>query len=124
MMVAALVQIGLITKPAWQRLQHYVHYIMQRVFNSSGTGSGSVVTDVELTETIRGVDAAAVGSTVNASQQHYSGVDHNRRTSIEGLLSHDTERDSITTSDHAGIVSPVAALSPVDTAADRNAYAF
>jgi hypothetical protein len=62
MMVAALVQIGLITKPAWQRLQHYVQYIIQRVFRSSG--SGSAVTDVELTETVRGVDAAAVGDTL------------------------------------------------------------
>jgi hypothetical protein len=124
MMVAALVQIGLITKPAWQRLQHYVHYIIQRVISSSGSGNGTAVTDVELTETVRGVDAAAVGSTVTAAQQQHSGVDHNRRTSIEGLLSHNTERDSINSGDHASIVSPVATLSPVRTAADRNAYAF
>jgi hypothetical protein len=124
MMVAALVQIGLVTKPAWQRLQHYVQYIIQRVFTRSGTSSGSAVTDVELTETVRGFDAAAVGSTVTAAQQHHSDIDRNRRTSIEGLLSEDLERDSSDSGNHAGIVSPVAALSTVSTAADRNAYAF
>jgi hypothetical protein len=87
MMVAAVVQIGLLTKPAWQRLQHYVHYIIQRVFSSSGSvsGSGSAVTDVELTETVRGVDAAAVNGTETAAQQHYA-VGNSRRPSLEGLL--------------------------------------
>jgi hypothetical protein len=52
-----------------------VTYIIQRVFSSIGTGSGSgsAVTDVELTETVRGVDATAVGSVhcdhVTAAQQ-------------------------------------------------------
>jgi hypothetical protein len=66
----------------------------------------------------------SVACTVTAVQQHRSCVDHNRRTSIQGLLSHDTERDSINGGNHASKVSPVAALSPVDTAAGRNAYAF
>jgi hypothetical protein len=84
MMVTALVQIGLITKPAWQRLQHYVAYIIQRMFSSSGTSSGSAVTDVELAETVRGVGTTAVGSTATSSQQHYVGS--SRRPSLEGLL--------------------------------------
>jgi hypothetical protein len=87
MMVAALVQVGLLTKPAWQRLQHDVTCIIQRVFSSSGSisGSGSAVTDVELTETVRGVDAAAINGTETAAQQHY-GVGNSRWPSLEGLL--------------------------------------
>jgi hypothetical protein len=118
MMVAALVQIGLVTKPAWQRLQHYVQYIIQHVFSRSGSGSGSAVTDVELTETARGIDAAAVGSTVTAAQQHHNAVGNSRRPSLEGLLSQDVESDGSDSGNHASIVSPVAALSPVGTAAD------
>jgi hypothetical protein len=134
MMIAALVQIGLITKPAWQTLQRYIYFIVQRVYSNnhsgSGGGGGSAVTDIELTETVRGVDEAAVGSTVTASQQQqHSAVGQNRRPSVEGLLSQgrevDSNDDSIDSVNHARNMSSVPALSPADTASQpRSAYAY